>query len=146
MANNYPIFIGTAGSTGNGYARLTAANTTVGMTAGSTAGAALLWTAGPSGSRIDEIRVHGLGQSGGTAPSSMLIRLYLNDGVSTNYTLFDEQPLPTASRTSSAVGPSLTIPYPGGLIIPNGFNLYVAQSVYAGSQDQNDVYARGGHF
>lgn len=140
-----PIFVATGPTTGNGYARLTMANTTVGITAGASGQIAKLYTAGPNGSRIDEIRCHNSGMTvSGTEMSSQVFRLYLYDG--TNFSLFDENILTAVQRTSSVAGPYLSFTYPGGLLLGTGWSIWVGQSVYAGTQDQSDVNVRGGDF
>jgi len=120
-----------------GRARLTGASTT--SDASSTTNLATLLTAGSNGSRIEEVRVHN-SQATVALSSSMVIRLWTYDG--TNYTLLDEQAMPSATRSTTVIGAYIVFSYPGGLLIPSGTSLVVGQSVYNSAADQNDVIAR----
>ena len=94
---------------------------------------ATVWSAGASGSRIDRVKIMGVGTVTGG-----MVRLFLNDG--TNTRLLDERPI--AATTPSATVPGFIdeIPFPDGLVIQSGWSLKAATH----NAETFNVFAQGG--
>ena len=137
-ANIYPIF---PRSPVIGRARLSAA-----VTASNGSGSlTTLLTAGASGSRVDYITFTN-SQLAMAASSAMVGKVFLSNTAAADPYIIAEVAIATVTRSATAVGATQTITFAGGLVIPSGSVISVAQSVYAGAQDQFDVIARGGHY
>lgn len=146
MANttaNYPRYIDVPIL---GQAAVTAANTARDgsgtlvdlFTAGSS-------DAGSKGSRVERI-VWISAQATAAASSAMVGRVYVTDSSGSNPKLRAEVAIATATASNTAIGALATITFSGGLILPKGCKIQVAQSVYAGVQDKMHVTAEGGDF
>jgi hypothetical protein len=103
------------------------------------------FTAGTFGSRLDEITVTNA-QASAAASSAMVIRVFITDTSGANPRLLREQAMPTATRSTTAVGAQILFSFAGGLTLASGQLIQVCQSVYAGVQDQNSVVCRGGDY
>ena len=87
-----------------------------------------IFTAGDSGSRVDEIRVLPLGAN----PTSV-VRFYINNGsdnnVLTNNTLFDEMEISSTSKSEILGAPVNSNVYSNGIIIPAAYRILANVSV-----------------
>ncbi len=146
-ANTSPVFPLTPVVTG---AVLTTGNTSKDLTTGASA---LLYTAGPDGSRLDRVRARSLGTNVAT-----VLRIFLNNGsapsVAANNLLWAEVSLPatTNSETAAITGGTQELPntnlipdstaFP--LVLPAGWRVYatIGTTVAAGWV----VTAAGGNF
>lgn len=135
---NTPIFIqkGNISSTMIG-----AANTTSNGTG--TLGA--LFTPGANGSRVDYITIVN-SQATAAASSAMVCKIFITDNTGSTPRIIREIVLPTATRSTTAVGASQTITFPGGLLLQPGQLLRCSQTVYAGPQDDVVFTAFGGDY
>jgi hypothetical protein len=125
-ANTSPLF----GLTPNiGRARLATANSTRDL--GTTTNAAPAFTAGSNGSRVDQIIFTHSGAEG-TASSTAVVRAFLTDVSGTNAKLRRELLINTVTPSSTAIGATGTMTFPGGLIVPSGMYIYVSTSVSTG--------------
>lgn len=104
-----------------------------------------LFTAGADGSRIESITFTSA-QATAAASSAMVGRVFLTDNAGANPRLINEVVIATATPSDTVVGATSTITYTDGLIIPTGCIVKVAQSIYAGVQDQMHVIAKGGNY
>lgn len=104
-----------------------------------------VFTAGLQGSRLDEIRFYN-GQTAAAASSGMVLRTFVTDNAGANPRLIDEVALATATRSTTAIGATVTRAFPGGLHLATGQLIKVCQSVYAGVQDAMVAATRGGDF
>lgn len=104
-----------------------------------------LFTAGADGSRIESITFTSA-QATAAASSAMVGRVFLTDNAGANPRLISEVAIATATASNTAVGAVATITFTDGLIIPTGCIVKVAQSVYAGVEDQMHVLAQGGDY
>ena len=101
-------------------------------------------TGATNGTRVDKITYIN-SQLTAAASTGMVGKIFLsNDGGST-WKLNNEIAIATATRSTTAIG-AKNIVITGGLYLPNGVILGVAQSVYAGVQDQQDVIVEGGNY
>ncbi len=91
------------------------------------------FTGSLNGSRLEKITFVNA-QTLAAASSANVIRVFISDSLGSNYRLYKEVALLTATRTTSAVGASGEI-YLGGVDIGPGVKVGVVQSVYAGVQD-----------
>lgn len=86
------------------------------------------FTAGPSGSRVDEVRILSLGAN----PTS-LVRLYINNGSDnntlTNNTLFEEVELAATSVSEINAEPVNSSLYSNGLVLPAAYKILANVSV-----------------
>ncbi len=133
--NTNPIFGLTPN---NGQARVAAANTA----ADGSGALSTLFTAGANGSIVNRIR-YSNSQVTAAASSAMVVRIFETDNAGANPRLFMEFALATATRSVTAKGIGDYIDIPGGKPLKTGQLLKVAQSVYAGVQDQMDYTAEG---
>lgn len=104
-----------------------------------------LFTAGADGSRIESITFTSA-QATAAASSAMVGRVFLTDSAGANPRLISEVVIATATPSDTVIGATSTITYTDGLIIPTGCIVKVAQSVYAGEEDQMHVLAMGGNY
>lgn len=97
------------------------------------------------GTRIDRVRFISA-QASPAASSAMVGRLFERDNIGGSWRLLDEIALPTITASNTVAGQKQEILLPSGYVLPGGWSLGVAQSVYAGAQDQTDVHAFGAIF
>ncbi len=76
----------------------------------------------------------------------MVGRVFITDAAGANPQLRAEIAIPTATASDTAVGATVTVSFPNGLPLLEGQEVQVAISVYAGAQDQMDVFVEGGEF
>jgi len=140
-ANTSPIFVLTPD---NGKAQVTTANTTRDLS--STTNAALLFTAGTFGSRIDSISFTHEAASQTQASIAGVGRVWLcTSSGGANPRLLAEVALPAISASATVVGQQQIITFANGLILASGEFLWCAISVTQTSGGY-DVIARGGDF
>lgn len=134
-----PIFVATANI---GFARPTAANTA--SDGSGTVGTDIfnLVTGTTNGTRIDRISIKN-SQVTAAASTALVVRFFLTDATGNNSRLIEEVALPSATRSTSAIGASAAIFFPGGLFIKSGQILRCTVSVYAAAS-QVDIVAFGG--
>ncbi len=137
-ANLSPIFTNAGNMIGQ---HITTANT---ASDGSGVLVALL-TGSTDGTRVDGVQFKNA-QLTAAASSNMVVRVFVSDTTGANFRLFAESAMGAATRSVSAVGATTTITFSYPLILRSGQILSVAQSVYAGVQDQNAVFAFGGNY
>ncbi len=137
-ANTTPIFPLTPVV---GYARVAAANTARDGSGTITT----LVTGDTDGTRIDYIVITSA-QASAAANSAMVCRVFITDNAGANPRLLREIQLAAVTASNTVVGSTQTIFFPNGLVLPSGVILKVAQSVYAGAQDQVDYLAFGGDY
>lgn len=104
-----------------------------------------LFTAGANGSRVESITFTSA-QATAAVNSAMVGRVFLTDDTGANPRLISEVVIAAVTASNTVIGAASTISYSNGLIIPTGCILKVAQSIYAGVQDQMHVVARGGNY
>ena len=105
-----------------------------------------LFTSGANGSRIDKVVVTSA-QATAAASSAMVGRLFVTDAAGANPRMLAEVAILTATPSTTVVGATSTITFPGGLILVAGQVVSCTQSVYAGAQDQMDwVVQQGGGY
>lgn len=133
-----PQFVATANI---GAVRPTAANTA--SDGSGTLGTDIfaLVTAGANGTRVDRISITN-SQATAAASTALVARFFLHDG--TNTRLIEEVAVPSATRSSSAVGAKAAVYFPGGLFIPSGSSIRCCVSVFAAAS-QVDIVAFGGN-
>lgn len=103
-----------------------------------------LFTAAANGSLVRRID-YSNSQATAAASSPMVARVWIYDG--SNYFLYKEVAIPGVTRSATVVGVGGTITLPQeGLLLPATWMLKVAQSVFAGVQDQMDYIAEGGDY
>jgi hypothetical protein len=136
-ANTNPIFILTPN---NALARTTAANTA----SDGTGTLVSLVTSGSNGTRVDAVRFRN-SEPGLTASSAMVHRIFLTDN-SSQYKLIGEIATPSGAKSASAIGATSIYVFDQPIIMKSGSTMSVAQSVYAGQQDQFDVQAFAGDY
>jgi hypothetical protein len=143
-ANPNPIFVLTPNV---GHARVAGLNTASdGSTPGGETAIATLFTAGANGSLLQRLRWLN-SQVTAAASGAKVIRFWLTDTGGINPRLFYEVALATATRSTTAIGAQGSFALPGnGLFLAYGQLVKVAQSVYAGVQDQMDYTAEGGDY
>lgn len=132
-ANTEPIFTNKGNFT---PARLVAANT-------GSSGAGTIYTivtAATDGTRVDAVRFRN-SQVALAASSAMVHRIFLSDNTGTNYRLIGEVATGAATRNASTIGATSIFTFDQPIIMPSGSIMAVAQSVYAGAQDQFDAVA-----
>lgn len=95
---------------------------------------ATVFTAGTSGSRIDEVII----QAAGTTTTGM-VRLFLYDG--SNYSLFDEQTIAAVTPSSTVAAARYRKTY-ANLVLPTGWSLRAATA----KAETFKVTALGGDF
>ena len=103
------------------------------------------FTAGASGSRLDFITFISATAAVG-ASSAKVARVFLTDTAGANPRLIQEVALAAVTSSNTAIGATATITFTNGLVIASGQLVQTTISVYAGTQDQTDVIARGGDF
>ena len=138
-ANTSPIFVisGVTSST----ARLSAANT-----ASDGSGTLVtLFTANTNGTRVDSVRFRN-SQVGATASSNMVHKIFLTDNAGNNPRIVGEVATSAATRSTTAVGATSIFTFDQPLIMTSGQLLRVIQTVYAGAQDQFDVFVYAGDY
>ncbi len=104
-----------------------------------------LVTAGADGALITAVQFRNA-QITPAASTAMVVRVFLSDASGANFQIIGEAALATATRSSSAVGATVTITPPMPILMKAGQVLAVAQSVYAGAQDRNAAVAFGGSY
>jgi hypothetical protein len=115
--NTSPIFTQTP-RIGMGFIDSNAFNNTFTMTTG---GSASLFTAGPSGSYVNKIRIKPSGSSAAT-----VLRFFINNGndttVSANNTLFAEISLPSITTSATIAQNDFEVPF--NIAIPGSYVIY----------------------
>jgi hypothetical protein len=115
--NTSPIFTQTP-KIGMGFIDSNAFNNTFTMTTG---GSASLFTAGPSGSYVNKIRIKPSGSSAAT-----VLRFFINNGndttVSANNTLFAEISLPSITTSATIAQNDFEVPF--NIAIPGSYVIY----------------------
>jgi sugar lactone lactonase YvrE len=140
-ANINPIFVLTPNV---GTATVTTANTTRDLS--STTNAALLFTAGTDGSRVDTITFVHSSASQTQASVAAVGRIWITTSAAgANPRLLSEVALPVATPSATAAGQSQTITFANGLFLASGQFLWCAISATQTS-GQYDVIARGGNY
>ena len=104
----------------------------------------LAYTASVNGSRVDRITITLVGTQS-VATSGLVARVYLS-ATASNFRLYKEVALTTLTPSTTIIGPTTTINIAGGLVLPPAWGIYVAQSVYAGTQDAIDWIVEGGDY
>ncbi len=158
--NQRPVFV-LVPNVGQG--RITGVNT---ARDGSGSNIVTIFTAGTNGSRVDRIKLISA-QASAAASSTMCWRIFVTDNAGSNPRLLIEIPVTGTTSSTTAIGSfgladfvngvtivtatttTVTIynnAIIGGLILKAGQVMQVAQSVYAGAQDQTDVTVFGGDF
>lgn len=138
MRSNLPVFT-TAPIIGQ--ARLDAANT-----ARDGSGTIVTaYTAPTLGAMITKIRFISA-QASAAASSAMVGRVFVSDVNGTNWRLYDEVALSTATPSNTVVGVKADMTYADGVILKGGQKIGVTKSVHAGAQDQFDVHVHGGEY
>lgn len=137
-ANVQPIFVLTPNV---GFARVAAAN--VARDGSGTTPTA--FTAGANGSRVDRITITSA-QATAAANSAMVARVFITDTGGINNRLYKESVMAAVTASNTAIGSTATINIAGGLFLKSGQLLTVAQSLFAGVQDQMDYIVEGGDY
>jgi hypothetical protein len=101
-------------------------------------------TGATNGTRVDKITYINSQLSAG-ASSAMTGKIFLSSDGGSTWKLDNEIAIATATRSTTAIG-AKNIIITGGLFLPSGVILGVAQSVYAGVQDQQDVIVEGANY
>lgn len=140
--NTTPIFIGASNI---GTARLVAA-----ATASNGDGTIYrILTASVDGTRVDAVRFRN-SQVALAASTAMIHRIFYsatNTSGSATCILVGEVLTAAATRTAgTTIGATSIYTFDQPLIMPSGSGLFVAQSVYAGAQDQFDAQAFAGNY
>jgi hypothetical protein len=104
-----------------------------------------LFTCGANGGRIESIKFTSA-QATAAASSAMVGRVFVSDAAGANPRLHTEIAIATATASTTVIGATSTITFPGGLPLKTGQIVYVTQSVYAGAQDQMHVTAQAGDY
>ena len=140
-ANINPIFVLTPNI---GTTTVTTANTTRDLS--STTNAALLFTAGADGSRVDTITFTHSSTSQTQASIATVGRIWITtSALGANPRLLSEIALPVTTPSATAIGGSQTITFANGLFLASGQFLWCAISATQTS-GQYDVIARGGNY
>lgn len=134
-----PSFVSTANI---GFARPTAANTA--SDGSGTVGTDIynLVTAAAGGTRVDRISIRN-SQTTAALSTALVVRIFLTDTAGANPRLIEEVAVPAATRSTSVVGTSAAIYFPGGLLMKSGQILRCCTSVFAAAS-QIDIVAYGG--
>jgi hypothetical protein len=139
-ANTTPIFV---------LKGITASTVRINVSNTSSDGSGTLYTlvtAGTDGTRVDSVRFRNA-STGVTASSNMLHRIFLTDNTGINPRLVGEVATAAATRNNTTVVGSTSIfTFDQPLIMVSGQLLRVAQSAYAGIQDQVDAFAYAGDY
>lgn len=137
-ANTVPIFI----KQGNTVcARISAANT-----ASDGSGTLVtMVTAGADGTRVDGVRFRN-SQATAAASSAMVQRIFLSDALGANFRLIGEIATAAATRSNTVIGATSIYTFDQPVIMKSGQVMSVAQSVYAGVQDQFDAMPYAGDY
>lgn len=126
-ANTSPIF----GLTPNtSKSRLATANTTRDL--GTTTNAVLAFTPGVNGSRIDRITFTATANDQTTASSNSVLRVYITDAAIANPRLYRELAIAAVTPSSTAIGATGQMNFPGGLLINSNELVYTTTSVTGG--------------
>ena len=104
-----------------------------------------LVTAGSNGTRVDSVTFRNA-QTTAAASTAMVGRVFLSDASGANFRIVGEVAIAAATRSTTVVGATSTITFAPSLFMKSGQLLSVAQSVYAGAQDQNSVIAISGDY
>lgn len=140
-ANTNPIFVLTPNI---GTAVVTTANTTRDLS--STTDAALLFTAGANGSRVDSITFTHSASSQTQASINTAGRVWITtSALGANPILISEITLPAITPSATAAGQQQTITFANGLFLASGQYLWCAIGATQTS-GKYDVVARGGDF
>jgi hypothetical protein len=140
-ANINPIFVLTPDI---GTAVVTTANTTRDLS--STADAALLFTAGSNGSRVDTITFTHAAASQTQASIAAVGRVWITtSNAGANPRLISEISLPAITPNATTIGQQQTITFANGLFLASGQFLWCAISATQTSGAYN-VVARGGDY
>lgn len=138
MPNTTPIFT----VRGNFLpARIAAANT---ASDGSGTLVSLV-TASVEGTRVDGVRFRNSQQNLG-ASSAMVHKIYLTDASGLNPRLIGEVSTGGTTRSATVIGATSIFTFDQPVIMRSGQIMSVAQSVYAGVQDQFDAIAFAGDY
>ena len=137
-SNTQPIFI----KQGNTLsARIAAANT-----ASDGSGTLVtMVTAAVDGTRVDGVRFRN-SQATAAASSAMVHRIFLSDTTGANFRLIGEVVTATATRSTTVIGATSIYTFDQPVIMLSGQVMSVAQSVYAGVQDQFDAMPYAGDY
>lgn len=139
--SNNPIFIADANL---GFARITAANT-----ASDGSGTVFqLMSAGATGSRVDGVRFRN-SQNALAASTAMVHRIFYsatNQSGSATCRLIGEVATAAVTRTAAVIGATSIYTFDLPIFMPSGSGLFVAQSAYAGVQDQFDAHPFAGNY
>jgi hypothetical protein len=136
--NTSPIFISRGNFT---PARITAANTA----ADGSGSLVTVVTAVTDGTRVDGVRFRN-SQATAAASSAMVHRVFLSDTSGANFRIIGEVATAAATRSTTAIGATSIITFDQPVIMRSGQIMAVAQSVYAGAQDQFDAVAYAGDY
>jgi hypothetical protein len=101
-------------------------------------------TGATNGTRIDKITFIN-SQLIATGSTAMTGKVFLSNNGGSTWFFYNEIAIATATRSTAVIG-AKNIMITGGLFLPSGVILGVAQSVYAGAKDQQDVIVEGGNF
>ena len=104
--------------------------------------AGLIFTAGASGSKIEEVVVQASNTGLTVTTVAGLVYLFLYDG--TTYHLYDTIPITAVSGTATVAPFRLSKVY-NNLVLKNGWYLYASQSI-AGNNSLLKVHALGGDY
>lgn len=120
-----------------------------------------LFTAGTNGSRLDMIKFTSA-QLSAAASSTMVVRVFVTDNAGANPRLILESVMTTLTPSTTVIGSVVVLDlmngttlnnttvtqnnFYGGLNLASGQIVKVTQSIFAGVQDQNHVFAKGGDY
>jgi hypothetical protein len=76
----------------------------------------------------------------------MVHRVFLSDTSGANFRIIGEVATAAATRSTTAIGATSIITFDQPVIMRSGQIMAVAQSVYAGAQDQFDAVAYAGDY
>lgn len=119
---------------------LATANTTRDLSV--TTNAILAFTPGANGSMLERITFVGVAADQTTSPASAVLRMYITDAAIVNPRLYRELAIAAATPSTTAIGPTGIMSFPGGLLINSNELVYVTTSVTGAWH----VVAEGGDF
>lgn len=137
-ANTSPIFVLTPNTVSVALAAANAA------TDGSGSITTIL-TAGANGSRIERVTFVNSQQTA-AASTANVGRVFISHDNGVSWFLYAEIAIPTATRSTTAIGARQQIIFSNGLILEAGHLLGATIAAYAGAQDRTNVTAEGGDF
>lgn len=135
---NTPIFTQTPKL---GLAAIAAANTAI----DGSGTIVTAYTAGANGAYIKRV-IFTSSQATAAAYAAKVFRMWISTDAGTTYTLRAESATAAVTASTTAVGATVTISFPDGLVIDALAKIGVTQSVYAGVQDRTAVVVEGADY